>query len=536
MATRDVINTTLASNNQAKITAAMLRGLIDELVPYNTITDVQNARIDVGISAINVLGNATLGDGGGGVYMISPTQAPGSGIIQSADGQYWKQISTTSSGGTGSVVPQGPQGATGATGPSGPAGPTGPQGPQGATGPAGSGGTGSGTSSPNGVFETLKVSGYNQNLYNDPNDAMAARVDAYYWGEQAVTPGFPGVQGLAATLTEYSGFNNYGTDFGGTVSTNKLTSIPFSVGGNFLGSGQHFLFTANGTFCGMSDSFMFSGGMTYATGPIAGDEGQGFSPQFYCFQQNYLPVGNIVRVQRSTYSSTTTAAIRGSKDFQTIHVASTTNAQVGDWVVINQAPPTGYNLIWAGMITAVDAPANTITLRCTGNVSVGAKITPAMVLILDNTYMFGQDRLLVNVFHGDGSEVKYTTGTASQNGSGGLDGHGTNWTVGMVGGNADNIGAISFDADTYWCTDLGLYSSNYSYPLQGNSSLQSWFQIAAIGGPTYLGILSNSAAGAADYRGKAPWTSSGSFSTGTYVIKPALEYSMCLLRSLVLLE
>jgi hypothetical protein len=77
------------------------------------------------------------------------------------------------------------------------------------------------------------------------------------------------------------------------------------------------------------------------------------------------------------------------------------------------------------------------------------------------------------------------------------------------------IGAISFDADT----GLG-----YSLPLQNNSNLRSWYQIASVPSTTSVGIYTNSVAGAAAYNGNAPWTGHPDVATkGGYVIKPAVR-------------
>jgi hypothetical protein len=65
-----------------------MRKLSGELVIYETVSDIQAAHIDFGISSVNALGNTMRGDGGGGLYKIASTQAAGPSKIQSADGQY----------------------------------------------------------------------------------------------------------------------------------------------------------------------------------------------------------------------------------------------------------------------------------------------------------------------------------------------------------------------------------------------------------------------------------------------------------------
>jgi hypothetical protein len=65
----------------------------------------------------------------------------------------------------------------------------------------------------------------------------------------------------------------------------------------------------------------------------------------------------------------TTYAIHGSQNPQVIPVASTTGANVGDWIVFNQKPPTGYESMCDLRITAVDTVNKTITCVCTNNFS-----------------------------------------------------------------------------------------------------------------------------------------------------------------------
>jgi hypothetical protein len=93
--TRDVIAQLLPTNNAKQITAATMRHLLGELVAYETLNDLELYHIDSGVSQINLLGNTTPGDGGGGLYRIATTQAPGPNKVQSGDGQYWELMYTT---------------------------------------------------------------------------------------------------------------------------------------------------------------------------------------------------------------------------------------------------------------------------------------------------------------------------------------------------------------------------------------------------------------------------------------------------------
>jgi hypothetical protein len=92
MTTRTVINSYLMDNHTGEIAPHDLNNLISELVVYDTVTDVQAATIDAGISSISTLGNLVRGDGGNALYVLSSLQQAGANKIQSADGQYWESV------------------------------------------------------------------------------------------------------------------------------------------------------------------------------------------------------------------------------------------------------------------------------------------------------------------------------------------------------------------------------------------------------------------------------------------------------------
>jgi len=134
--------------------------------------------------------------------------------------------------------------------------------------------------------------------------------------------------------------------------------------------------------------------------------------------------------------------------------------------------------------------------------------------------------VLVRLCNNAGSDTafRYNAGNLSQNGTGALIGDGTGgqtFTAAMVGGNAKNIGAVSFDADTYQGNGSSFpFWQAYSLPLaHNNQALRSWYQITSVGSATSIGIHSFSTAGDASYHGLAPVNPS--FTGGTYVIKPA---------------
>ena len=124
--------------------------------------------------------------------------------------------------------------------------------------------------------------------------------------------------------------------------------------------------------------------------------------------------------------------------------------------------------------------------------------------MVDEAFEFGEQRLLVNL-----SGTSYSTGTAAgSHSSGTFTGVGTAWATNIVGGNADNIGAISLNADTYT-----------AIPFDGggsNGPLRSWYQINGVASTTSLGIHKFSVAGDQAYKGNG-------ITQGNYIIRPAMR-------------
>jgi hypothetical protein len=266
----------------------------------------------------------------------------------------------------------------------------------------------------------------------------------------------------------------------------KYTPIALNVGGNFIGAGEKFTLALTSNFWSMGDSFMFSGNTVYAGGPIAGDEGQGWSPQMQLGQPNGAVHDTITAVVRTTYSATITSPVVGSQIPQAIPVSTTVGASIGDWIVINQSVPGNNSAIWAAQITAIN-PSVSITCICPINCAIGTTITPALCLNMNNGgFQYGEGRVLVNY-----SGTSYSTGTISSIVGGAFNGSGTTWTNTMVGGNALNIGAIYLDIDT-----LTLSPFSVSLPCR------SVYQINTIVNPTELGAFSTSVAADLSYRGR----------------------------------
>lgn len=251
---------------------------------------------------------------------------------------------------------------------------------------------------------------------------------------------------------------------------------------------------------GMGDSSIGQQFVFYAGGPVNGDEGQGFRLVCALNQQGFLTLSNITSVPtQSTVNTTTTQAIVGSKDVQTVNVVSTAGAVNGDWVVVEQQQMSGSANLEAVQI--ISFTPTSITGVFVYNHNNGVTITPALRLFCDSTFQMGQDRVLINL-----SQPAYTTGTITTIAGAGVDGALTTWADNMVGGNALNIGVISFDADDYT-----------AYPFNGTGSagpLKSWYQILQVTSPTHLVLYSFSVAADASYHGFAP-------GAGGYTIRPA---------------
>ena len=308
-------------------------------------------------------------------------------------------------------------------------------------------------------------------------------------------------------------FYDYGLNLYNGGTNAKSTVIGLSSTVTATGAGEKYAFEPSIFNYGNGDTFLMSGQLFYVNGPIAGDEGTGFSTQEMTLSQpNNLQLANITSVTRTEFSTTITANVTASQNPQNIPVASLTGANVDDWIILNQQAATAEPNSAEAQILSIDSGAGTINCICPCNLTSGMTITPALVLGVDGTYQFGQQRVVVNL---QGEE--YSTGTASQNGTGALIGTGTDWTTGMVGGSATNVGVISFDADTF--AGGGVFDGGYSIPLSQNSSLRTWYQITSVDSTTEVGILSNSAAGAGNYNGYAPVYPE----SGNYIIKSAAK-------------
>jgi hypothetical protein len=340
---------------------------------------------------------------------------------------------------------------------------------------------------------------------NDANDRRAVDVTCTINDINANT-GYSDQNCMQVTLNANAGQNLYN---GGTNA--KRTFLPLSVTGNYTAAGQKFLYGNTINCWGMGDCAIHGNdAVTYAGGPIAGDEGTGWGLASDLSQQSNLAISFVTSVPtQSTCNTTTTQAITGGYTAQTVTVASSTGCSVNDWVVVNTVLPSGnYGSPNNEAVQLTAVGSGTITGIFKTNQSSGTTITPALVLNTNGTYQFGEQRKLVNL-----SEPSYSTGTVSAINGGQFTGTGTSWSNSMVGGNSLNVGCISLSADAYTAYPFGT----------GSNELNSWYEITGVINSTNLGISSMSVAGDISYHGQGPGPSGSGASASSYVIRPCVE-------------
>jgi hypothetical protein len=351
------------------------------------------------------------------------------------------------------------------------------------------------------LTQGFSLSATDPTLGGDPSFRRAAQIISTVDTLDTIV-GFADNAALYVQLNFNAGINLYDPPFGTQA---KSTPIALNVGITASGAGEKFCQAWNAQFYSMGDSCLLSAAMTYAGGPISGDEGQCFTPAFFCVQPSNLALGTIQSVARTGYTTTVTSDITASQNVQVLPVASTVGAVVGDWVILNQSVDTGADQIWPMQITAIN-PGVSISGVCAINLNAntGHGVSPALVMNVDGQgYQFGEQRVLVNT-----SGASYSVGTLSAASNPLFTGSGTSWSNSMVGGNALNIGAIYLDTDTF--TQAPFNSTGASGPLR------SYYQITAVNSTTSITIHSFSVAGDVAYHGR------GEGNSGlTYKILPA---------------
>jgi hypothetical protein len=299
-------------------------------------------------------------------------------------------------------------------------------------------------------------------------------------------------------MFENSFFFNWGQALYGNGTNAKKTA---TINSQFMvatGSGQNILNNMVLNCWGMSDCARESTTITYAGGPVAGDEARGFS-----VVSRLQQLGNLVKTSLTSGPTRSacpagmalTQSVTANVTPQTVTVTSNTGCQVGDWMVVDWNGPSGYPNWDPVQLTAVGS--GTITGRFTANHNSGATVKAGVVVNVSNTFEFGQDRVLVDL-----SGALYATGTATA-ASTNMTGSGTSWSTSMVGGDATSTGCFAFTGDDQTYAPFGT----------GANALRSWWEIAAnsITNATTLQVFSFSVAASGNYNGVG---------SGAYAIRP----------------
>jgi hypothetical protein len=336
------------------------------------------------------------------------------------------------------------------------------------------------------------VTAHNASFNANANDLQAIANNCTFDWSSGANIGYIDENCVELAETVSQGLALYG---GGTSA--KFTYIPLLITANYAASGQKNIFGFIINCYGMSDCSAGQEFVTYAGGPISGDEGQAFENVSLLTQQPTLTTTTITSVPTATSCNTTvTQTVTASPSVQTVTVASTTGCNANDWVVLNTQGATGSPNQAAMQITGVGA--GTISGIFRANMTSGSgTITPARVLNVGSTGTFGQDRVLV-----DHSGTTYATGTISSISGYTLAGSATSWSNAMVGGSAKNPGCVAMTADNYTGS-----------PFSSGSPLASWFEIISVNSATGLSIFSYSTSGDPTYQGKGP-------GSGAYEIQP----------------
>lgn len=278
------------------------------------------------------------------------------------------------------------------------------------------------------------------------------------------------------------------------VHTQAKTTTPALIEqSTYMASGQRIQESHQvNCYGGLSDCAASTTTLFFASVPIAGDEGAGFTDVDLLSQFQGIQLSTITAVgPSSTCNATNNNLVSASAAQQVIPITiSSGTCNVGDWVIFGQDVPVSQGRDNKAVAQITTVGAGTITAQVRGNFLAGNTITPATVLTLHYLSFPGQGRLLVDI-----SQTPYSTGTVTTlNTTNAVVGAGgASWSANMIGGNSTNIGCISFANDTWT-------GNPYFSPA---SPLRSYYQILAVQDATDLTIYSNSTAANANYTGIA---------------------------------
>lgn len=318
--------------------------------------------------------------------------------------------------------------------------------------------------------------------------------------------GFPDENCIETTFT----INN-GQSFGNVAKT-TFEGDMLTV--NATGAGQRIGRQVTMNCYGISDCAPHQETTLVYGRAIAGDEGETSVFNIIQTPTQLSETTQSGAVTRTSCNTTLAANVTANtRTVQSIQVASSTNCNIGDYVVIGQEAATNNPQESWMKITAV-ADGTHISGIVIGSYMSGATVTPATVISTSNTNTFGQGRYLV-----DRSGSSYSTGTYTAIGGVGpaVTGSGTTWTSSMVGGSALVPGCFSPNGDTW---------SNAPFNGTGvNGPLMAWYPISTVASNTSIKILG----GDNQYTGP-------SAGGGNYNIFPCAKILYIVTNSLIVLE
>ena len=295
-----------------------------------------------------------------------------------------------------------------------------------------------------------------------------------------VSPSFSSIQLESNIMYATYGVNN----------VDAAAKTTFTLSANTLSSpahGQRILYANTIEAIGCGDAVISDNTITYYGGL---EDGGGEGVKWYrnvIEQGRYIFKSTITGVARSTVNTTLTQNITKNKNAQTVTVADATGVSVGQWIQFDVGSPGSTAYAKAEAVKVLAVSGNNITARFDNNHTTGALVKGSVVLTFSGGTGTGQGRYCVNLSHSG-----YGDGVARKNTANQMLGTGTSWANSMVGGDVNNPGVISFDADNVT-----------SSPFSVGDPLRVYYPIASVASSTSLVVYRRDQVGVAIYNGLA---------------------------------
>lgn len=291
-------------------------------------------------------------------------------------------------------------------------------------------------------------------------------------------------------LYAWKGQNQYGG-----LTSAKQSFMNFDFRQICPAAGQSFIQANYMQKYGMGDAFISSDRLGLWGGAnVPGDEGQSYRTMHLTHGENIVTATISSIPTPATINTTLTQNVVKSKTAQTVTVASTVGVSVGKWVTIDRGIVFVDQNTEAVKVTAVGA--GTITGIFRANHNSGATVTPATVLVLSSGYQFGELRPIINR---SATPVSAGTATVATLESLVVTGTGTNFTNGMVGGDATLPGYLTFLVDDF----EGSTPTGGNYYHSNGTQLKVYHPISSVSSTTALNIVRRNEANTVGYRGNA---------------------------------